>query len=39
MGTIERKGSGNLPKSSATTVDQSHLGPAPKLEQISELRN
>ncbi len=29
MGTIERKGSGNLAKSSATAVDQSYLGQAP----------
>jgi len=29
--TIERKGSDNLAKSGATTVDQSHLGPPPSL--------
>ncbi len=31
MGPIERKGSENLAKSGATAVDQSNLGPPPRL--------
>ena len=36
MGTIERKGSGNLAKSIATAVDQSNLGQAPSKKEKGE---
>ncbi len=35
MGPIERKGSEDLAKSSATVVDQSNLGQAPRLDSRS----